>query len=217
MRRVWLDAAEIALIAARELEATGLYPARPGPVAIERFVEKRFGFSYEFAPLDGCLGKTVFGPDGPAEILISERLDRPHKPRVDRLCRSTIAHECGHGILHAWLYAEVFAAAAPAWKNGKIAGDPLLNRWFEPPPVRLADGRLPWWEVQANLAAAELLLPRRIFERFCLETCGLKWKINVMDQEALRYCARRVSEVFHVGYTLAKYQVAGLCGVDLRN
>jgi len=68
---------EIEQICTRELRAAGLYPSRPEPVRIDRFIEKRFGISPRNEELpDGVLGFTEFGPNGVRDIVISSLLMR---------------------------------------------------------------------------------------------------------------------------------------------
>jgi hypothetical protein len=158
------EPSEIESICLEELQKVNLYPATPGPVRIDRFVEKRFGVmpTYEDLPI-GLLGFTRFGSKGVEEIVVAKALDDEGTQPAERRLRTTLAHEGGHGLLHAHLFVlgsrpdSLFGdgLAADAHKilcrDGGIPGegqDP-----GEKPPYR-------WWEFQANLAMGALLLPK---------------------------------------------------------
>src|SRR5436190_5378201 len=87
---------EIDQICVDELWKAGCYPDAPGPVRIDRFVEKRFDVvpQYEEMPA-GVLGYTKFGKAGVEAIIISAVLDGEEGKVAERRIRSTIAHEAG--------------------------------------------------------------------------------------------------------------------------
>jgi hypothetical protein len=97
---------EIDRICSDELRKHGLFPSSPQPVRIDRFVEKRFGVvpRYEDLP-DGVLGYTKFSKNGVNGIVISAALDTEGAKVAERRIRTTLAHESGHGLLHAYLFA----------------------------------------------------------------------------------------------------------------
>src|SRR5262245_40063116 len=87
---------EIEEICADELRRVGLCPARPEPVRIERFIEKKFGVHPEYVDLsEGILGYTKFGPNGVEEIVIARALVEQGKRSAERQANSTLAHEAG--------------------------------------------------------------------------------------------------------------------------
>ena len=151
-----------------ELEQHGLLPPDPAPVRIDRFVEKRFNIqpSYEDLPV-GLLGFTLFGPDGVEEIVVSKALDEEGTQSAERRLRTTLAHESGHGLLHAHLFAlgtrpdslfgDAFDDRAPKilCRSGGVAGS-------ETPSMRRP--RYQWWEYQANQAMGVLLLPKALVQ-----------------------------------------------------
>src|ERR1022692_2488038 len=104
--RAHFEPSEIDRIYADELRKEGLYPNSPEAIRIDRFVEKRFGVvpQYEDLP-DGVLGCTKFSKNGVAAIVISAALDAEKGKVAERRVRSTLAHEAGHGLLHAYLFA----------------------------------------------------------------------------------------------------------------
>src|SRR5581483_4576155 len=89
-----------------ELRSVGLLPGSPEPIRIDRFIEKRFNVSpqYEDMP-DGVLGFTRFGKNGVKAVVISAALDAERGKVAARRVRTTIAHEGGHGLLHAHIFA----------------------------------------------------------------------------------------------------------------
>ena len=105
-----------------ELEQHGLFPSEPAPVRIDRFVEKRFNIrpSYEDLPM-GLLGFTLFGPKGVEEIVVSKALDEESTQVAERRRRTTLAHESGHGLLHAHLFAAA-SSSQPRRKNTGSTG-----------------------------------------------------------------------------------------------
>src|SRR3990172_6177290 len=96
---------EIERMCASELREAGLYPARPEPIRVERFIEKRFKVTpaYEDLP-DGVLGWTKFGATGVDSIIVSRSLGDADGVVAERRVTSTLAHEAGHGLLHAHLF-----------------------------------------------------------------------------------------------------------------
>ncbi len=158
------EPAEIESICLDELQKINLYPAVPSPVRIDRFVEKRFGVvpTYEDLP-SGLLGFTRFGSKGVEEIVVAKALDDEGTQPAERRLRTTLAHEGGHGLLHARL----FVLGSPP---DSLFGDGLAA---DAPKILCRDGGIPgdghapgkkapyrWWEFQANLAMGALLLPK---------------------------------------------------------
>src|SRR5215469_3466455 len=97
---------EIEAICTDELQKLSLLPLEPSPIRIDRFVEKRFQVQprYENLPR-GLLGFTRFGPKGVEEVVVSKALDDEGTQSAERRLRTTLAHESGHGLLHAHLFA----------------------------------------------------------------------------------------------------------------
>src|SRR2546422_8265658 len=104
--RPYYELNEIERIRTEELHEVGLYPSRPEPVRVERFIEKRFHVSptYEELP-DGILGYTRFNRDGVEAIVVSCALCEEGTRAAERRINTTLAHEGGgHGLLHAYLF-----------------------------------------------------------------------------------------------------------------
>jgi hypothetical protein len=171
--RPYYELSEIEQICTEELHGVGLYPARPEPVRVERFIEKRFNISpaYEDLP-QGVLGYTRFNRDGVEAIVVSRVLCEEGSRTAERRINTTLAHEGGgHGLLHAHLFvlgadtrslfegdADVVASRILC-RDGSAATDQQMGR-------RVYRGR--WWEFQANQAMGALLLPRKLVDE-CLE------------------------------------------------
>src|SRR5437660_1022719 len=97
--------AEIETTCLDELRKVGLLPAQPEPTRIDRFIEKRFGVTPSYEDLgEGILGFTKFGPKGVQEVIVARALEDEGTKPAERRIRSTLAHEAGHGLLHAHLF-----------------------------------------------------------------------------------------------------------------
>jgi hypothetical protein len=132
----------------------------------DRFIEKRFGFapSYEELPA-GVLGFTRFSPAGVQAIVVSRALSEESTKAAERRISTTLAHEAGHGLLHAHLFA---VGSQPERLFGDEY-DPMTPKILcRDEPVGAAhkgiyDGK--WWEFQANQTIGALLLPRMLVEK----------------------------------------------------
>ena len=131
-------------------------------------MEKRFNIrpSYEDLPA-GLLGFTLFGPQGVEAIVVSKALDEESTQIAERRLRTTLAHESGHGLLHAHLFAfgtrpdSLFGDALDA-RNPKILCRPGGISGSETPRMRKPPYR--WYEYQANQAMGVLLLPKSLVQ-----------------------------------------------------
>ena len=104
--RPYYEEWEIEAIITEELGRVDLLPTEPKPIRVDRFIEKRFGIVPEYDDLPaGTLGMTRFGADGPEEVLISRALSEEGSMVAERRLNSTLAHEAGHMLLHAHLFA----------------------------------------------------------------------------------------------------------------
>jgi len=208
---------EIDSICTDELRRVGLFPSSPEPVRIDRFVEKRFGVvpQYEDLP-QGLLGFTKFGPKGVEAIAVSRLLSEENSKVAERRINTTLAHEGGHGLLHAHLFAlELRASVLPLFegiidqKQQKILcrtdGVQGTGRGEE---VISYNGR--WWEYQANRMIGALLLPRTLVPQ-ALETLlegrgtlGMKALNSANRSEAVRILA----DIFDVNPVVARIRLA---------
>lgn len=198
LSQLWFDDEEFETTARDALRGAGLLPAAPGPVDIELFVDKHFGFSYEFADLGtDCLGFISFDARGPRRMVIHRDLDAPDDVVRNRRCRSTIAHECGHGLLHTVLYVELWQEKD---RLKELASDRLVHHRDRAETIDGSPRPTEWWEYQANQVMACLLLPKRLV-RLCVEAAA------PLDPESL---ARHVSDTFDVSRQMARIRLQKL-------
>ena len=131
-----------------DANSQGRFPPQPEPVRIDRFIEKRFMVSPAYGDLpDGVLGMAKFTDVGVAELIVAKFLeDEP----FERRRRTTLAHEAGHGLLHAYLFVLDHNE------------EPLFcdNSELKKPKFMCRENCGQWWEFQANKAMAALLMPR---------------------------------------------------------
>lgn len=145
-----------------ELHKVDLYPGTPSPIRIDRFVEKRFNVSIAYDDLPrGLLGFTEFGSNGVVAVVVSKTLDDGYQSSERRI-RTTLAHEGGHGLLHAHLLVlgqdrSMFEGAVDDQQRLLCRGDGSSTQ-----KAAKYDGK--WWEHQANLAMSALLLPRGLVD-----------------------------------------------------
>jgi Zn-dependent peptidase ImmA (M78 family) len=178
------------------------------PVRVERFVEKHFklgGVRYETLPAS-VLGCTIFEAGEVREIAVSRSLcDDPSKVAERRL-RTTLAHEAGHGLLHATLFRERYE---PSLFDGSeaVQKDKILCRDGE--AAARYNGN--WWEVQANMMIGALLLPKSLVQ----EVVGPHTTESVLGASDLpaekRYAvSRELAEVFDVNPVVAQIRLETL-------
>jgi hypothetical protein len=215
LERPFYEDREIETICTEALREVGLLPTRPEAVRIDRFIEKRFGVvpTYEDLP-DGVLGLTRFGQKGVREVVVAKALDDDSSTVAERRIRTTLAHEGGHCLLHAHL----FALATPTQK--------LFGDFSEPdkPKVLCRDEVLGnsrvqyagnWWEFQANRAIGGLLMPSALVTE-SLGEFMLKGPAGFphFDHDRIEEAARALAEVFNVNPLVAKIRIKQLFGAD---
>src|SRR6266480_5985779 len=155
---------EIDQICADELRKTGCLPDTPGPVRIDRFIEKRFGVVPQYAELlPGVLGYTKFGRSGVEAIVLSAALDAEEGKIPERRIRTTLAHEAGHGLLHAYLFVLEDQGLSLFDTDSRDKGK-ILCRDVQDEGQRRPGYDGCWWEFQANRAIGGLLMPRKLVE-----------------------------------------------------
>jgi hypothetical protein len=215
--RPYFELDDIEITCAQELRALGLLPAEPSPIRIERFIEKRFSLSpvYEDLP-DGVLGYSRFGPKGVEAIVISRALADDQAPAAERRVTTTLAHEAGHGLLHAHLF--VLGVPQRGLFGNEVTGPKILCRNESAPAAATGkkyDGR--WWEFQANQAIGALLLPRQLVEK-AVESMvvsdgrlGLGRSLPTSDREK---ATALVAAVFDVNPAVARIRLQELYPVD---
>ncbi len=202
-------------IALQQLEAVGLLPAEPGPVAIDQFCDLKWGKPEEYEEMKaGVLGAAAFTIAGFDHIAISAEIERDYSPTGRRRVRSTTAHEIGHAILHEKLFIEkmmfdqnqglLFGEMERRPKTAKEmrvvcrAGD-IFGGVFQSP----------WYEVQANKYMAASLMPKPLFLRV-VEPFLLEYDpTTTSPSQRMRYYEKieEVSETFNVSREMARIAV----------
>lgn len=206
---------EIESICTEELQKLNLYPSDPAPIRIDRFIEKRFGVQpmYEDLP-SGLLGFTRFGPKGVAEIVVAKALDEEGTTAAERRLRTTLAHEGGHGLLHAHLFAfgtrpdslfgDGLASDAPKilCRDGGVCGVGLAKK---KPPYR-------WWEFQANQAMGALLLPKALVEKAVASVLVFQGVLGLptLSSDRGEHAVRLIAETFDVNPIVARIRLDAL-------
>jgi hypothetical protein len=93
---------------------------------------------------------------------VSKALDEEGSKPAERRLRTTLAHEGGHGLLHAHLF--VLGAKPASLFGDAIASDAskILCREDGIPAGATNESKYGgrWWEFQANQAMSALLLPK---------------------------------------------------------
>lgn len=207
-QRPFFTPSEIERLCSSELRGVGLLPGGPQSIRIDRFIEKRFGISHEYADLpDGVLGYTKFGPRGVEAIVVSASLEVPdHKPSERRL-RSTLAHEAGHGIMHAHLFA--MGQRPPSLFEDDGKRPEILCRDFpgEHNGARRYQGK--WWEFQANKAIGGLLMPQHLVVQaasdYLVDVGGLG--ARALGGARRDACIVALSDVFDVNPAVARLRL----------
>ena len=211
-RQLYFSAGEIEEICADALAASGCLPLEPSPIEIDLFIEKYFEcqiFYKDIAP--DVLGFAEFDSNGRVEAVGAARSLFDGGSVGERRVRSTLAHEAGHGLLHATL----FAAADES--------HPLLDGNFDHERRRIMcraedfrrryegyDGK--WWEWQANQAIGGLLLPQRLVEACVeplLEERGAL-RLRELPASNRERAARVLADTFEVNRAVARIRLAVL-------
>jgi hypothetical protein len=195
-----------------ELRGVGLLPSSPEPVRIDRFIEKRFNVSpqYEDMP-NGVLGFTRFGKNGVKAVVISAALDAEGGKVAARRVRTTIAHEGGHGLLHAHLFA-LDEIPLHLFDQDSHSADQILCRDVhgDEKEAHRYDGR--WWEVQANRAMSSLLCPKPLVLEAMkpfLSPAGLLG-VKVLAEARREEAVRALAEVFDVNPIVTRIRIGEL-------
>jgi hypothetical protein len=195
-----------------ELRGVGLLPSSPEPIRIDRFIEKRFNVYPEYEDLpNGVLGFTRFGKNGVTAVVISAALDAEGGKIASRRVRTTMAHEGGHGLLHAHLFA-LDDIPLYLFDEDSHSGDQILCRDVhgDEKKAHRYDGR--WWEVQANRAMGGLLCPRPLVLEAMkpfLTPAGLLG-VEVLAENRREEAVRSLAEIFDVNPAVTRIRIGEL-------
>jgi hypothetical protein len=207
--RPHFEPSEIDRICANELRKEGLYPNSPEAIRIDRFVEKHFGVvpQYEDLP-EGVLGFTKFTKKGVETIVIAAALDAENGKVAERRVKTTLAHEAGHGLLHAYLFAldekPLHLFDADSHSDHKILCRDVQD---EERKGRAYDGR--WWEFQANRAIGGLLCPKTLVQEALkpfLVSIGSLGAVTLHEKRR-DGAVRTLADIFDVNPIVAKIRI----------
>lgn len=209
--RPFYELREIERICEEALSQVGLLPSDPSPIRIERFVEKYFRVTPTYEDMDkGVLGFTEFGLKGVQAIVVARALDEEGTKPAERRVRSTLAHESGHGLLHAHLFAL-------AQQNKPLFGDftkpnspkVLCRDIPNASATQLSGYKDRWWEYQANRAIGAFLLPRALVEKAVdglLSSSGLLGT-KILESSRLDPAAKVLADTFDVNPVVARIRL----------
>ena len=153
------------------------------PVPVER-IAKRLPAKLHYSPLDDELSGMVYVKDGTPIIGVNS-LHHPNRRRF------TVAHECGHFILHrVHITKEIHV--------DKVF--PMLRR--DPLSAAGVDER----EMEANLFAAELLMPRKFLIDALAGLSRSLLDLDIDDEDTVNALAQR----FKVSPSAMRYRLNGL-------
>jgi hypothetical protein len=208
-KQPYFTPSQIDQICCDELRKEGLFPGSPEAIRIDRFIEKRFKVSPQYEELPaGVLGFTRFGKNGVKAVVISAALDAERGKVAERRVRTTLAHEAGHGLLHAHLFA-LDEIPLHLFDKESHSGDQILCRDVQgdEPKSRGYDGR--WWEYQANRAMGSLLCPLPLIQEAMkpfLKPSG-QLGVQVLPDNSREPSIRSLAEIFDVNPVVARIRV----------
>ena len=205
---------DVETICLDELSKVDLLPPTPAPVRIDRFIEKRFRVTVEpFDLKDGILGFTEFGANGVCGVYVSRSLDDDKSKSAQRRVRSTIAHEAGHCLLHAYLFALQGSSAQGSQHLFGDFTDPgapkILCRGDAVESVAKPNYTGEWWEFQANMAMGHLLMPRALVVQAVKPYITSVGSLGATTVAAGQFdeAVRHLAEVFDVNPALARIRL----------
>jgi hypothetical protein len=209
--RPYYEQGEVDRMCLAELRAMQLLPAEPAPIRIERFIEKRFKISvfYEDVP-SGVLGYSRFGKQGLEAVVVSRALADDASPVAERRVLTTLAHEAGHALLHAHLFA--LGDPQPGLFGEGVSGPKIMCRdEADPSQTELARYAGKWWEYQANQAIGGLLLPSTLVRKALqpLLTAGGR-AFPALPDTARTSAASLLAGAFNVNPVVARIRLDGL-------
>lgn len=206
--RLVYSSQEIDSICEEALRAVGLLPTEPGPIKVDRFLEKYFRVPVLYEEIgEGVIGCTVFDRSGAVTgFIISPSVEADGTQSGERRARSTLAHEGGHGLLHPRLF--ISDVTTGSLIKSEVEQRPrILCRQNDVAAAKAKpyDGR--WWEWQANRAIAGLLMPKRLVTKTVapfLDTTKLMPDLPESQRESV---ARELAAIFDVNPAVARIRI----------
>ena len=200
--------------ATEELKTHGLLPEAPAPIRIFRYVEKRFGVAVEFEDLaDGLLGYTRFAGQKVDAIVVSRTLTNETSAVAERRINTTVAHEAGHGLLHAELLRD-WSRQSQLFKGlDDVVDGQILCRDVPVPGGR--EHRGSWLEYQANMMMGALLLPRDLVVTALGKYLQFEGLLGIprLDPSDSEQAARDLADVFDVNLVVGRIRIRGFSRV----
>ncbi len=193
------------------LRAAGYYPAAPQAIKIDRFVEKHFNVSPRFEDMPaGVLGFSRFGDRGMVSVHISQALVEDDTRSAERRVNTTLAHEAGHGLMHAHLFALAGTETTLFAHGSDVEEQKVLCRDEKTTPKKVYDGR--WWELQANMAIGPLLMPRRLLHEALGPFLVVRgtFKTEEIDPRRREEAVRKAAEIFDVNPAAMRIRIEKL-------
>ncbi|MCF7864944.1 MAG: ImmA/IrrE family metallo-endopeptidase [Candidatus Pacebacteria bacterium] len=182
-------------------------PEKPEPIRIDRFVEKRFNLTIQYEQLpEGLLGYSRFGIKGVEAVVITQSLDEEGTVSAARRVRTTIAHEAGHCLLHAHLFATQ-RQSKKIFESGHDATPRVLCRDNNQELVgKRRSYQGDWWEYQANMVMSSLLMPRVLVQKAIRPYLEIMGELGSKREEAVAVLA----EIFDVNPVVARIRLSDL-------
>ena len=216
-QRIYFDDGEIDEICEGALQASGCMPAAPGPVEVDLFIEKHFGCPVVYQDLGpAVLGFAAFGPDGSVELVGASRSLYDGTDVGDRRARATLAHEAGHGLLHAEMFAQQSDLGPVDETNYDLSTRRILCRQADLDRLPGGGYHGKWWEWQANQAIGGLLLPRPLVRRHLAlpEGRAAAEGVRTLSKSDRRAAEAELAERFEVNEIVARIRLDVLFGTE---
>lgn len=205
------DKETMSFMADNALERAGLYPQHPGPVDVEMLAED-ISQRIEFLSLPlQYEGATQFIYGEKPIIFVNEALMNSTAPYREHRWRFMNAHECAHIIFQDVLFQEACRRI--------LRHNPQFNVNADNPLLFFSNSRTyKWYEYQANVGAANLLMPREHLNTVITSTMDQiadkhKTADYINSDYIVNTLAEEVSYVFNVSFTAAKIAVRDYFGI----
>jgi hypothetical protein len=224
---VFFKSEEIEQAAAGDLASLKLMPPTPREVDVDSLCQLLYQFSPRYTRTgDGILGCIHFNTRAPAGIDLNEALGELDSATNEHRRRSTLAHEIGHGQLHAGLFTELMQAKKAGHGTEQVrdpaaAGDAFLCREQDVRDGESAgfSGPSTWHrmaEWQANRYMAAVLAPARLVRLAVTELLDnppeyVRIELDPMHRDEL---APQVAKTFNISRQLAAIRLDELFPVS---
>jgi hypothetical protein len=212
-KRSYYSSEQIELICTSELSSAELLPEEPGPIRIDRLLEKRFGITHEYEELPAeVLGYTRFGASGPEAVVINGSLDEEGKQASQRRARATLAHEVGHIMLHTELFTPVQDIQLKLIGTAHQEQSSTVCRGDLEMMLKQGTYKGDWWEYQANMVIGPLLMPRSLVAQALRNFISSTGRFGAarLDESQREQAIRVLSDIFDVNPIVARIRTGEL-------